>query len=115
MRDLGTFSKFYLAIKPVDFRKQAHGLALIVDHTLNLKAVSDRIIFAFTNKKKTAIKLLYWDGTGFALWWKTLEKERFRWPREEQDAINLPLKELKWLLEGIDIRKIKTHTKLSLE
>lgn len=67
MKDISFFGKIYLATDPVDFRKQAHGLAIIVEHTLKFDPIIDKSIFIFTNKKRTAVKMLYWDATGYAL------------------------------------------------
>jgi len=114
MKDLSFFGKIFLATEPVDFRKQAHGLAVLVEHVLKQNALMDKSIFVFTNKKRTAVKLLYWDSTGFAMWWKSLEKERFRWPKNGSGAMQIQLKELKWLLDGIDFTKIKKHQKIEL-
>ncbi len=61
------------------------------------------------------MKILYWDNTGYALWWKGLEKEKFKWPKNEADIKSIQAKELKWLLEGVDLNKIKTHTKISVD
>jgi len=115
MKDIGFFNKIYLVTSPVDFRKQAHGLAVIVEHTLGHKQLNDRVIFAFTNKRMSSIKLLYWDATGFALWWKTLESDKFRWPKSKDDCMNLETKELRWLLEGIDLNLIKKHKRVTLD
>ncbi len=115
MRDLAFFSRIYLATTPVDFRKQAHGLAIIVAESLGFTGLNGKNLFVFTNRRKNSVKILYWDKTGYAMWWKTLEKERFRWPKSAQDSLGLEAKELKWLLEGIDIEKIKTHKPLVLD
>jgi len=112
MRDLSFFNKVYIATKPIDFRKQAHGLAVIVQHSFNLPLTTRKHLFVFTNKRKNAVKLLYWDETGMALWWKGLEKEKSRWPKKDDATWNIDVKELKWLLEGIDLTKIKKHQKL---
>ena len=112
MKDLSFFSKIYIATCPVDFRKQAHGLATLVQHRLDLPSTERKHLFVFTNKKRSAVKALYWDDTGYALWWKTLEKEKFRWPKRGEQVCNIDAKELRWLLEGIDLTKVKKHKKL---
>lgn len=115
MRDLSYFNKIFVATTPVDFRKQAHGLATIVQHNFELPATARKHLFVFTNKKKSAVKMLYWDDTGFALWWKTLEKDRFRWPKSNDKTWTIDSKQLRWLLEGIDLTKIKKHQKLDYD
>ena len=110
MKDINFFSKIYVATEPVDFRKQATGLAQLVEGFLEMQPMVDKSLFVFTNKRAKAVKLLYWDKTGFALWSKKLEQEKFRW-KKHQSGKTYPLssRELKWLLEGIDLNKIKTH------
>ena len=115
MRDLSFFGKIFLALQPVDFRKQAHGLSIIVEHTLRINPLSGRCLFVFTNKRKNAIKTLYWDETGFGMWWKVLEKDKFRWPKDANDIKTISPKELRWLLEGIDIAKMKKHKKIEFQ
>jgi hypothetical protein len=44
MKDLSFFQRIYVATKPVDFRKQAHGLAVIVQHSFNLVAPEKDLI-----------------------------------------------------------------------
>lgn len=114
MKDLSYFGKIYLSVDPVDFRKQAHGLAIIVEHVLKLNPISEKTLFVFTNKRRDAIKILYWDATGLALWWKSLEKEKFRWPKKLTGPMQIQAKELKWLLEGIDFTSIKKHQRIDL-
>ena len=115
MKDLSFFNKIFLATTPVDFRKQAHGLAVVVEQTLKQAGLNDKVLFAFTNKRKTAIKMLYWDVTGYALWWKTLEKDRFKWPSDPTECRKLDVKELRWLLDGIDLSRIKKHKRVILD
>jgi transposase len=114
MRDLNYFTKIYLASKPVDFRNQMQGLSVLVKSTLDKDPLQGRCLFVFVNRRKTSVKLLYWDLTGFAMWVKTLEKDRFRWPKQnESSSFELASRDLKWLLEGIDISKIKKHEELN--
>jgi len=114
MKDIGFFTRIFLVITPVDFRKQAHGLSLITEHTLGFTSLHEKTLFVFTNKRRTSVKILYWDKTGYALWWKVLEKERFRWPSNKSSCSKIEVKELKWLLEGIHLSKTKKHKTISL-
>lgn len=114
MKDLSFFNKIYLAVEPVDFRKQAHGLALVVEHTLKFTSLNEKTLFVFTNKRQTAVKILYWDMTGYALWWKTLERDKFKWPANKSDCLRLDVKEIRWLLDGVDLKYIKKHKKVIL-
>jgi transposase len=93
----------YLHRDPVDFRKAVNGLALIVEQQMELSLFSDSL-FVFCNKAEDKVKVLYWDKTGFCLWYKRLEKERFKWPRKYPDAV-MTLSEDKWqsLLSGYSI------------
>ena len=110
MKDINYFSHICLALEPVDFRKQRNGLCLLVKGYLEENPLKDRSLFAFVNKRGDSIKLLYWDGSGFALWSKTLEKERYTWLRDKgKKASHISSKELKWLLQGVDINMLKKH------
>ncbi|TMP23485.1 IS66 family insertion sequence element accessory protein TnpB, partial [Pseudoalteromonas rubra] len=46
---------------------------------------------------------LYWDKTGFALWYKRLDKHRFKWPKLKRDTMTLNEQQLHWLLSGYDV------------
>jgi transposase len=67
-------------------------------------------LFLFFNRRKDKLKILYWDKSGFALWYKRLEQEKFKIPKNiEGKHLSLTIKELEWLLEGYDISKMKPH------
>ena len=58
-------------------------------------------VFVFCNKNRDKLKILYWDKTGFALWYKRLERERFKWPTQVDDeTLSLSEQQLHWLLQG---------------
>ena len=93
----------YLHIQPVDFRKSINGLLAIVESELELNAFTGAL-FLFSNKKRDKLKCLYWDKTGFALWYKRLEKHKFKWPNEmELRHMHLSEQQLHWLLSGFDV------------
>ena len=67
----------------VDFRKSINGLAAIIESDTDLPLGSGAL-FLFTNKQRDKIKVLYWDKTGFALWYKRLEKAKYKWPQKSK-------------------------------
>ena len=92
----------YLHRDIVDFRKSINGLSLTVEQELAMDVYSSAL-FVFCNKQRDKLKILYWDRTGFALWYKRLEKQKFKWPKHGEQTINLSGQQLKWLLSGYDI------------
>lgn len=92
----------YLCHQFVDFRKSINGLSAIVETELELNALSGAV-FVFCNKGRDKLKVLYWDKTGFALWYKRLDKDKFKWPKANQAALTLNEQQLHWLLSGFDV------------
>ncbi len=94
-------------------RKAMNGLSVLVEGLLSLNPF-DPHLFAFCNRRRDKIKILYWEGNGFVLWYKRLERERFYWPRDgDEEVITLTGRELNWLLDGYDLSKLTAHRKLS--
>lgn len=95
--------EIYLCSQFVDFRKSINGLAAIVESELELSVLTGAV-FVFCNKSRDKLKLLYWDNTGFALWHKRLDKDKFKWPRKlNSQTMNLTEQQLNWLLSGYDV------------
>jgi len=87
----------------VDFRKSINGLVGIVEDELEFDAYTGTL-FVFCNKAKDKLKILYWDKTGFALWYKRLEKQKFKWPgKVSSQAFELTEQQLAWLLSGYTV------------
>lgn len=102
----------YLHREPVDFRKAIDGLSLIVEQAMGL-SVFDSALFVFCNRRRDKLKVLYWDSSGFCLWYKRLEKEKFKWPKKAGcEVITLNEEQFNWLLRGFDISKIHAHKTL---
>lgn len=105
----------YLCIEPVDMRKQAATLALLVEQALG-RAVFDGAVYAFANRKRDRVKLLTWERNGLVLWTKRLEgADRYVWPRAEQHARDVALsgRELNALLDGFDVFA-RAHREIAL-
>ena len=84
----GTGVRVYLACGPTDRRKGIEGLAALAQDVLRQKAASGAV-FAFRGKRGDRLKLLHWDGQGFCLYDKVLERGRFPWPTTEGGAVRL--------------------------
>jgi transposase len=104
--------EIYLCKAPVDFRKGIRGLSVMVEAELSLDPFSERL-FVFTNRRRNAVKILYWERSGFCLWQKRLEREHFKWPRHlDDEVIVLNGQQLNWLLDGYDLRHLQPHKPL---
>lgn len=106
----------YVCIEPVDMRKQAASLALLVEQSLG-RAVFDGGVYAFANRKRDRVKLVTWERNGLVLWSKRLEgADRYVWPRAHRDAdqIELSGRELNALLDGFDVFA-RAHRELALK
>lgn len=115
MNLLSSIKTVYLHRDIVDFRKSIDGLAIIVESEMKLSLFSEAL-FVFCNRKRDKLKVLYWDKTGFCLWYKRLENEKFKWPRKsDQNTISLTDQQWQWLLSGFDITQMKPHKKLDFE
>jgi hypothetical protein len=86
MKRLLEFSDNYLHREPVDFRKSINGLTLIVEHDMQLSPFSEALLI-FCNKARDKLKVVYWDKMEFALWYKRLEKDKFKWTRKHKQAV----------------------------
>jgi transposase len=105
-------TKVYLALGATDMRKAINGLSMLAQGTLELDPFSGHL-FVFCNRRRKIIKILYWDRNGFALWQKRLEREVFRWPASREQVMEVSVRELRWLLEGLDFLTMKAHRQLS--
>lgn len=104
----------YLCREAVDLRRSIDGLSALVERELALDPFA-AALFVFTNRRRDKLKVLYWERSGFVVWYKRLEKARFPWPEPGAATLRLTGRELNWLLDGIDLFRIKPHEALSFE
>ena len=93
----------YGAGGPTDMRKGFDGLSTLVQETLKKDPFRGHL-FVFRGRSGNLVKVLWWDGQGFCLFAKRLNKGRFVWPMVKDGAITLTPAQLAMLLEGIDWR-----------
>lgn len=106
--------QIYLYRAPIDFRKQAHGLAVLVEQELGHNPFTGAL-YVFSNRQRNKIKCLMWEDNGFVLYYKALAEEKFKWPRPDDDLLLLTGEQINWLLDGYDISLLKGHKKLHYE
>ncbi|MCO1336562.1 IS66 family insertion sequence element accessory protein TnpB [Microbulbifer sp. OS29] len=104
-------TKVWFYRQPIDFRKQIDGIVLLVSDTLHKDPTSGQL-FVFRNKKADKIRMLYWKDNGFWLLYKRNEKSRFIFPGISNDAIELSISQLRWLLSGLDFTQQEEPEKL---
>lgn len=111
MLALSSATKVYFAAGSTDLRRSIDGLSLLVERQMELDPLSGHV-FVFCNRRRTLVKVLYWDRNGFCLWQKRLEKECFRWPKDEDCVVEVGARELMWFLEGLKLDQKGAHKKM---
>ena len=104
----------YLACGVTDLRKQINGLSHLVGSVFDLDPF-EPALFVFCNRKKNRIKILTFDTDGFVMYFKRLEKGRFRWPNalEGREAMELDIEEFKTLISGTKLERRLTRSEVT--
>ena len=107
---LSAHTKVYLAKDATDMRKSFRGLILLTEAVLRQEPASGHL-FVFLNRRRDLMKILYWDGTGFCIWYKRLERGSFQRPLavagEERPGLELSTSQLSLMLQGIDLTSVR--------
>jgi transposase len=98
-------TRIYLYRPPCDMRKSFDGLCGLVRSELGVDPLSGSL-FVFCNRRRSMVKLLYWDHDGFALWYKRLEKGCFSLPRISATDGRIDRRQLSMLVEGVVAKKM---------
>lgn len=94
-------------------RKSFDGLCGIIKSQLSLDALSGAV-FIFMNRRRTQVKLLLWEGDGFAIYYKRLEKGTYELPVSSGSpaTVVLDARQLQFILQGVSLRKIVYRPRL---
>lgn len=110
MLSVSSQTRVFLARDPVDMPKSFHGLIGLTESVLEQDPLSGHL-FVFINRRRDRIKLLYWGGTGFCIWYQHLEEGGYQLPdaatADEQKGIEITATELSLILDGIDLTSIR--------
>ena len=104
----------YLAKDATDMRKGFPGLIALTEAVLRQEPTSGHL-FVFLNRRGDMMKILYWDGTGFCIWSKRLERGSFQRPPavagDEGPGLELSAAQLLMMLQGIDLRSVRQRVR----
>lgn len=91
--------RIWLAVSPVDMRRSFGALAEQVRTILAGDPMSGHL-FVFRNRSSQRLKILWWDGDGFALYYKRLERGTFQFPSSTEKSVSIESAALMKLLSG---------------
>jgi len=116
MLQISGSQSYFLYRGQTDMRKGFDSLAGIVMNQLG-KSPTGGEVFIFINRRRNQVKLLYWEGDGFSIYYKRLEKGTYEIPVAGPDASSLYItsSQLRWMLEGVSLRSIQLRPRYSLQ
>ena len=97
-------------------RKSFDGLSGLVREGLRRDPLSGEV-FIFFNSRRTQVKLLAWEGDGFAIWYKRLERGTFELPVQSEKTAGSELRsdELLLILQGISLHSVRRRKRFDRE
>ena len=106
--------RYYLSRQAADMRKSYDGLSGLVRQGLGRDPLSGEV-FIFLNRRRTQMKLLVWDRSGFVVWGKRLERGTFELPGSKEGGASVVLswEELVFILEGVKLGSVKRRKRYS--
>jgi len=114
MLHLSAACKYYLYYGDADMRKGFDSLSGIVSEQMKLSALSGSV-FIFVNRRRNQLKLLLWEGDGFSLYHKRLEKGTYELPAQSDKAasLNITHQQLQFILQGISLKSVRHRKRYS--
>jgi len=99
---------FHLYSHCTDMRKSFDALSGLVRNNLGYNPINGEV-FIFINKSRDKIKLLHWQGSGYILYYKRLEKGTFELPRYDASvgSISLSYAQMVMIMDGLSIRNLQ--------
>src|SRR5262249_23871533 len=99
---LGLTGQIRICVEPQDGRKSFDGLQAVVrDHLARDPLSGD--LFVLRNRRGDRLKILAWQGDGFALYFRRLERGTFAFPASETAEVSITATELAMILGGIEL------------
>lgn len=99
--------QIFLALEPIDLRWSFERLSGVVQETIGYDARSGAL-FVFYGRRKDALKILFFDGSGMAIFYKRFDRSVVRIPTElppETRRVELDDAALEALIDGIELEE----------
>lgn len=106
--------KIWLYTQATDMRKSFNGLSALVRNKLLENPLAGQL-FVFCNRRRTHIKLLYFDGSGYCIWMKRLEQGLFHFNKQAGEKVSLSWVELQMIISGIETQNITQYKRYDHE
>ena len=107
MLQLSHNSRYWLYRPTTDMRKSFDSLSGIIRNELKQDILSGDV-FVFVNRRRSHIKLLTWEGDGFGLYYKRLEKGTYEMPSENSNgSLHVSAQQLMLMWQGISLKRVK--------
>ena len=117
MLSVSSQTRVFLARGPCDMRKSFNGLVGLTESVLEQDPLSGHL-FVFINRRRDRIKLLYWGGTGFCIWYQHLEEGGYQLPdattADEREGIEITATQLSLILDGVDLSSVRQRRRYRL-
>lgn len=107
-------TRIYLATQPTDMRRSFDGLCALTIDVIRENPTSGHL-FLFRSRRGEAVKILWWDRTGFAIWYKRLQKSTFRFPPATEGRLEIEARDLMMILEGLEHKDVKKRREFRLK
>ena len=115
--DAHRIKKFIVVCGYTDLRKGIPGLSQLIEGKYQLDPFEKNVLFLFCGRRGDRFKALLWEGDGFLLLYKRLERGSLSWPRNQQEAVSLSRSDFRLLLRGfnpVDVRVKEVHPRTAL-
>lgn len=115
MFSLNDQHRYFLYRPATDMRKGFDGLSGLVRNELGMDPLSGDV-FIFLNRRRTHMKLLVWENSGFVVYYKRLESGRFEYPNMDESTLSMSIswRQLMLIIQGIDLRSVRQRKRFSV-
>lgn len=107
--------RIFICTQHINMCKSFDSLRGVINSSMHLDALSGHL-FIFKNKRGDRIKAVYWDGDGFAMWYKVLQKGTFQFPDLQNFSsagVEIDPSTLRMILDGIDLSSIRRQRRFN--